>query len=201
MTVGFSEAASAACGEVVVSRRRGKSQAPNFRYEGPVSVICLELDVNDPVVRRRVQAQWAAVFRLRRACNVTPSGGVGRTGRPIGNAAPTPKRCASGWVCRARRHLFADASGCRHGPPRIGSWWDFTRIPGPSPFTHQGHPGVGNLAAGRHPGRAPGRLPAPRSAPGPEHCASSGPVPGRNLDPVPAHGPGGPAPTGVGEVG
>jgi hypothetical protein len=28
------------------------------------------------------------------------------------------------------RHLFADASGRRHGPPRIGSWWDFTRIPG-----------------------------------------------------------------------
>jgi hypothetical protein len=30
----------------------------------------------------------------------------------------------------ADRHLFADASGRRHGPPRIGSWWDFTRIPG-----------------------------------------------------------------------
>jgi transposase len=28
------------------------------------------------------------------------------------------------------RHLFADASGRRHGPPRIGSWWDFARIPG-----------------------------------------------------------------------
>ena len=28
------------------------------------------------------------------------------------------------------RHLFADSSGCRHGPPRVGSWWDFTRIPG-----------------------------------------------------------------------
>jgi hypothetical protein len=28
------------------------------------------------------------------------------------------------------RHLFADASGRRHGPPRIGRWWDFTRIPG-----------------------------------------------------------------------
>ncbi|MDT5047364.1 MAG: hypothetical protein QOG75_3238, partial [Mycobacterium sp.] len=28
------------------------------------------------------------------------------------------------------RHLFADASGRRHGPPRIGAWWDFTRIPG-----------------------------------------------------------------------
>ena len=28
------------------------------------------------------------------------------------------------------RHPFADASGRRHGPPRIGSWWEFTRIPG-----------------------------------------------------------------------
>ena len=28
------------------------------------------------------------------------------------------------------RHLFADASVRRHGPPRIGSWWEFTRIPG-----------------------------------------------------------------------
>ncbi|MGH3563277.1 MAG: transposase, partial [Mycobacterium sp.] len=28
------------------------------------------------------------------------------------------------------RHLFADSSGRRHGPPRVGSWWDFTRLPG-----------------------------------------------------------------------
>ena len=28
------------------------------------------------------------------------------------------------------RHLFADASGRRLGPPRIGAWWEFTRIPG-----------------------------------------------------------------------
>jgi hypothetical protein len=50
-----------------VPRRRGKSKAPNFKYEGPVSVIRLELDVSDPVMRRRVEQQWAAVFRLRRA--------------------------------------------------------------------------------------------------------------------------------------
>ena len=54
-------------GDAVLSRRRGKSKAPNFTYDGPVSVIRLELDVSDPVVRRRVEAQWAAVFRLRRA--------------------------------------------------------------------------------------------------------------------------------------
>ena len=28
------------------------------------------------------------------------------------------------------RHLFADSAGHRHGGPRVGSWWDFTRIPG-----------------------------------------------------------------------
>jgi hypothetical protein len=28
------------------------------------------------------------------------------------------------------RHLFADASGRRHGRPKTGTWWDHTRIPG-----------------------------------------------------------------------
>lgn len=28
------------------------------------------------------------------------------------------------------RHLFRDASGTRHGTPRIGRWYDFTRLPG-----------------------------------------------------------------------
>lgn len=28
------------------------------------------------------------------------------------------------------RHLFADSSGRRHGRPRVGRWFDFTRIPG-----------------------------------------------------------------------
>ncbi|MFI0444526.1 hypothetical protein [Actinomadura sp. 6N118] len=28
------------------------------------------------------------------------------------------------------RHLFGDASGRRLGRPRVGRWWDFTRIPG-----------------------------------------------------------------------
>jgi len=30
----------------------------------------------------------------------------------------------------AERHLFADGSGKRHGMPRIGRWFDFTRLPG-----------------------------------------------------------------------
>jgi hypothetical protein len=28
------------------------------------------------------------------------------------------------------RHLFADASGRRHGRPKTGTWWDYTRVPG-----------------------------------------------------------------------
>ncbi|MGW2695616.1 zinc ribbon domain-containing protein [Streptomyces sp. NPDC001296] len=28
------------------------------------------------------------------------------------------------------RHLFSNSSGRRHGRPRVGRWWDYTRIPG-----------------------------------------------------------------------
>ncbi len=28
------------------------------------------------------------------------------------------------------RHLFLDSAGRRHGAPRVGSWWEFARIPG-----------------------------------------------------------------------
>src|ERR1700676_4287508 len=51
----------------VAPRRRGTSKAPNFTYDGPVSVIGLQLDVSDARVRRRLQRQWRAVFGLRRA--------------------------------------------------------------------------------------------------------------------------------------
>ena len=53
-------------GDVVV-RRRGKSKAPNFAYNGPMAAIRLELDVSDARVRQRLQRQWAAVFGLLRA--------------------------------------------------------------------------------------------------------------------------------------
>lgn len=36
-------------------RRRGKSKTANFKYDGPVAVIRLELDLSDDQVRRRVQ--------------------------------------------------------------------------------------------------------------------------------------------------
>jgi putative transposase-like DNA-binding protein len=154
-------------GDAVVPRRRGKSKAPNFKYEGPVSVIRLELDVTDKQTRRRVERQWGAVFRLRRAlqrdaahrCRAYWAAhheraadqkmlrerlGLSRKGI---EAAAKAHIEASGWMRdhltkaiglhvadevweTVDRHLFADSSGRRHGPPRIGSWWDFTRIPG-----------------------------------------------------------------------
>jgi hypothetical protein len=195
MTVAFSSTATAASGEAAVSRRRGKSKAPNFTYDGPVSVIRLKLDVGDPGVRRRLQEQWAAVFGLRRAlqrdaqrrCRAYWSAHRERGADPTalrqrlglsrkGMAAAAKKHIeASGWMRdhltkalglhvageiweSVDRHLFADKSGRRHGAPRIGSWWEFTRIPGGPARTPKPH--LGNLAAGRHPGRAPGRLPA-----------------------------------------
>ena len=57
----------ATSGDVRMLRRRGKSKAANFKYDGPVSVIRLELDVSDIGVRWRLGRQWEAVFRLRRA--------------------------------------------------------------------------------------------------------------------------------------
>jgi hypothetical protein len=48
-------------------RERGKSKAPNFSYAGPMSVIPLELDASDEHVRQRLERQWVAMFRLRRA--------------------------------------------------------------------------------------------------------------------------------------
>ena len=37
---------------------------------------------------------------------------------------------ADGVWTDTKRHLFRDASGRRHGPPRVGRWYDFRRIPG-----------------------------------------------------------------------
>jgi hypothetical protein len=148
-------------------RRRGKSKAPNFSYSGPVSVIPLELDVSDDRVRQRLERQWQAVFRLRRAlqhdaqhrCRAYWTAHHERAADPkalqerLGltrkgmEAAAKAHIEASGWMRdhltkavglhvadevweTVDRHLFPDSSGQRHGPPRIGSWWDFTRIPG-----------------------------------------------------------------------
>jgi hypothetical protein len=58
---------AATSGDAVAAGRRGKSKAPNFAYDGPVSVIRLDLDASDAVAGRRLQRQWDAVFRLRPA--------------------------------------------------------------------------------------------------------------------------------------
>ena len=152
---------------VNVPRRRGPSKAPNFSYSGPVSVIRLELDASDERTRGRLERQWKAVFRLRRALQrdagdrcqsywaahreraADPKGLRDRLGltRKGMEAAAKAHIEASGWMRdhltkavglhvadevwqSIDRHLFADASGRRHGPPRVGSWWDFRRIPG-----------------------------------------------------------------------
>ncbi|MEZ0362323.1 zinc ribbon domain-containing protein [Mycobacterium sp. pUA109] len=148
-------------------RRRGKSKAPNFTYGGPVSVIRLELDLADEHTRRRLERQWGAVFRLRRAlqrdaaarCRAywaarherahDPKAVRERLGLTRKGIEAAAKRHieASGWMRdhltkavglhvadevwkTIDRHLFADASRRRHGPPRVGSWSEFRRIPG-----------------------------------------------------------------------
>ena len=156
-----------ATGGDVGPRRRGKSKSLNFKYDGLVAVIRLELEASDPAVRRRLELQWAASFRLRRAlqrdaaarCRAYWSAHHERAADPKGlrerlglsrkgiEAAAKSHIEASGWMRdhltkaiglhvadevweTIDRHLFPDNSGRRHGPPRVGSWWDFTRIPG-----------------------------------------------------------------------
>ncbi len=154
-------------GDLVLPGRRGQSKAPNFTYDGPVSVIRLGLAVSDPMVLQRLGRQWEAVFRLRRAlqhdaqarCRAYWAAHHERAADPkalrerLGltrkgiEAAAKHHIEASGWMRdhltkavglhvadevweTVDRHLFADAAGRRHGPPRIGSWREFTRIPG-----------------------------------------------------------------------
>ena len=150
-----------------VPRRRGKSKAPNFSYSGPVSVIPLELDVCDEHLRLRLERQWQAAFRLRRALQrdaqdrcqaywaahhehaADPKAlreRLGLTRKGVEAAAKNHIE-ASGWMRdhltkavglhvadevweTVDRHLFPDTSGRQHGSPRIGSWWNFARIPG-----------------------------------------------------------------------
>ena len=216
------DTASATSGDVV-PRRRGRSKAPNFKYDGPVSVIRLELDATDERNRRRLEPQWEAVFRLRRAvqrdaaarCRAYWAAHQERAEDPKalrerlgltrkGMEAAAKKHIeTSGWMRdhltkaiglhvadevweTIDRHLLADASGRRHGPPRVGSWWDFTRIPGPRALAHQDHTYLGNLPAGRHSGGAPGGLPAPAAARAGYHRRYRRRASGRHVDSGPA---------------
>src|SRR5262245_37887700 len=159
MAAAATDTTTAISGDPVAPRRRGKSKAPNYTYAGPVSVIRLQLDVTDERMRRRLERQWVAAFRLRRTlqrdaahrCRAYWAArherhtdakalrerlGLSRKG--IEAAAKTHIE-RSGWMRdhltkavglhmadevweTVDRHLFADASGRRHGPPRIGSW-------------------------------------------------------------------------------
>jgi hypothetical protein len=169
MAAALTDTMAATSGDAVVGapRRRGRSKAPNFTYQGPVAVIRLEIDGSDDRVRQRLVRQWEAVFRLRRALQRDAAARcraywaahheraadpkalrarLGLTRKGIEAAAKTHIE-ASGWMRdhltkavglhvadevweTIDRHLFADSSGRRHGPPRVGSWWDFGRIPG-----------------------------------------------------------------------
>ena len=53
------------------------------------------------------------------------------------------------------RHLFRDATGERHGMPRVGRWYDFTRLPGRA-RSHTKDAQVGDVSAARH-ARRPSR--------------------------------------------
>jgi hypothetical protein len=198
MAAASTDTPTAISGDAVVPRRRGKSKAPNFTYEGPVSVIRLELDVTDDLMRRRLEKQRTAAFRLRRALQRDAAArcraywaarheraadqkmlrerlGLSRKGI---EAAAKAHIEASGWMRdhltkaiglhiadevweTVDRHLFADSSGRRHGPPKVGSWWDFTRIPGRARSHTKATPVwetwrlvgtlIGHLGAYRHP--------------------------------------------------
>ena len=117
MAAAPTDTSTATSGDAVLRRRRGKSRAPNFTYDGPVSVIRLQLDVSDSVVRRRVERQWAALFRLRRAVQ-----------------RDAQHRCRAYWAAhhgrdantnavRGRLGLSQRDRGGRQGPYR-GQWVD-----------------------------------------------------------------------------
>ncbi len=84
-------------GEVVLARRRGKSKSPNFKYDGPVSVIGLELDGCDERTRRRLERQWEAVFGCAGRCSATLRRGVARIGPPTASAQTIRPDCGPGW--------------------------------------------------------------------------------------------------------
>ncbi|HEX3475039.1 MAG TPA: hypothetical protein VHT91_08360 [Kofleriaceae bacterium] len=95
--------------------------------------------------RDRAHAYWAATHeRAREPAAVRDRLGLSRTALEHAayahlDAAPHLRRfvtkalamhLADGVWTATERHLFADARGRRHGMPRVGRWYDFTRLPG-----------------------------------------------------------------------
>ncbi len=148
---------------------RGKSKQPNWRRSAdePVSVIKLELDLSDDRTRSRLEGQWEAVYRLRRALQRDARSRVAAYWAATRERSQGPKEvrerlglsrkgieaAAKGHVEGSRwmrdhltkatalhvadevwesidRHIFSDSTGKRHGKPKVGAWFDFTRIPG-----------------------------------------------------------------------
>ncbi len=93
----------------------------------------------------RVDAYWAAPHERGRSPKATRERlGLSKTGLEAAakahlDAAPHLLRWSSKalglhladsvWTA-VDRHLFPDATGKRMGRPRVGSWWEFSRIPG-----------------------------------------------------------------------
>lgn len=104
--------------------------------------------------RARTRAYWAARHERRRDPAATRERlGLSRTGLEHAayahlDAAPHLRRAAtkalamhvadSVWMA-TERHLFRDARGARSGMPKVGAWFDFTRIPGRARSHKQEH--------------------------------------------------------------
>jgi hypothetical protein len=122
--------------------------------------------------RARCRAYWAATHeRARGPSAVRERLGLSRSALEDAayahlDAAPHLRRSVtkalamhladSVWTA-AERHLFRDASGGRHGAPRAGRWFDFTRLPGRA-RSHTAGKQVGDVSAPRHARRPSRRL-------------------------------------------
>jgi hypothetical protein len=61
-------------------------------------VIRLELDVTEAGALRRLQRQWEAVFRLRRAVQRDAAARCAAYWAATTNGQPIPKHCGNGWA-------------------------------------------------------------------------------------------------------
>ena len=168
-------------GDTVAPARkfRGKTKAgKNWKREGDVSVIALELDLSgDPAMRGRLEKQWSAAFQLERAIKSDardrtrafdewksgwwyqrlPKSRRGPACRArqaeLGLSQDALEKAAAAHIEKSKhlrdhvtkaqalhhasavwattsRHLYPDKNGDYFGAPKVGSWWDFTRMVG-----------------------------------------------------------------------
>jgi len=96
--------------------------------------------------RNRCRAYWAATHErertspkeVRSRLGLTQSGLQNAAYRHIDNSRWMRDHLTKAVGCHmganmwetSRRHLFPDATGNRHGIPKLGKWWEFTRIAG-----------------------------------------------------------------------